>query len=96
MNHPPPAKMTYTEKAASLVPKPPLDGAQYESILANNIQRSDKEKKHTKENTTRLRPRKTPQHKSTKNQSEVPKFKDDLIKQHNNDTSPSMHCSRNN
>jgi hypothetical protein len=62
--------------------------------LANNIQRSDKEKKHTKENTTRLHPRKTPQHKFTKNQSEVLKFESDLIKQHNNDTSLSLRCSR--
>jgi len=50
---------------------PPLDGAQYESILANNIQRSNKEERYAEENTTRLCLRKnTPTHiyeKSVKN-----------------------------
>jgi hypothetical protein len=60
VNHLPIAKKTYTEKAASKFQISPLDGTQYESILADTIQRTNKEKKHTKENTTRLRPRKTP------------------------------------
>jgi hypothetical protein len=46
----------------------PPDGAQEEGILANNIQRSNKKEECTKEKTTRLRPRKTPQHISTQNQ----------------------------
>ncbi len=58
MNHLPIAKKTYKEKAASKFQISPLDGAQYEGILANNTQRSNKEKRYTKENTTRLRPRK--------------------------------------
>ena len=58
MNHLPIAKKTYTEKAASKFQISPLDGAQYENILANSIQRSNKEERYTKENTTRLRPRK--------------------------------------
>jgi hypothetical protein len=58
VNHLPIAKKTYTEKAASKFQISPLDGAQYKSILANNIQRSSKEERYTKENTTRLRPRK--------------------------------------
>jgi hypothetical protein len=58
VNHLPIAKKTYTEKAASKFQISLLDGAQYESILANNIQRSSKEERYTKENTTRLRPRK--------------------------------------
>jgi hypothetical protein len=58
VNHLPIAKKTYTEKAASKFQISPLDGAQYESILANNIQRSNKEERYTRENTTRLRPRK--------------------------------------
>jgi hypothetical protein len=63
VNHPPTAKKTYTEKAASKFQISPLDGTQYRSISANNIQRSNKEKKGTTENTTRLRPRKnTPTH----------------------------------
>jgi hypothetical protein len=37
---------------------PPLDGAQYESILADNIQRSNEEKRYAEENTTRPRLRK--------------------------------------
>ncbi len=58
MNHLPIAKKTYTEKAASKFQISPLDGTQYESILANNIQHSNKEERYTKDNTTRLRPRK--------------------------------------
>ena len=79
MNHLPIAKKTYTEKAASKFQISPLDGAQYESILANNIQRSNKEERYTKENTTRLRPRKkTPQHKSTQLQSTTLTFSTNL------------------
>ncbi len=78
MNHLPTAKKTYTEKASSKFQISPLDGAQYESILANNIQRSNKEERYTKENTTRLRPRKTPQHKSTQIQSKTLKFSTNL------------------
>jgi hypothetical protein len=67
MNHLPIAKKTYTEKAASKFQISPLDGAQYESILANNIQRSNKEEECTKGNATRLRPRKnTPAHTHAK------------------------------
>ncbi len=58
MNHLLIAKKTYTEKAANKFQISPQDGAQFESILANNIQRSNKEERYTKENTTRLRPRK--------------------------------------
>jgi hypothetical protein len=58
VNHLPIAKKTYKEKAASKFQISPLDGAQYEKILTNNIQRSNKEERYTKENTTRLRPRK--------------------------------------
>ncbi len=53
----------------------PLDGAQEEGILANNIQRSNKENMHEKRKTTRLRPRKTPQHISTQNQLETLKIR---------------------
>jgi hypothetical protein len=63
--------MTYTEEAVNLVQIPPLDGAQYESILANNIQRSNEEERYAEEKTTRLCLRKnTPTHiyeKSVKN-----------------------------
>jgi hypothetical protein len=58
VNYLPIAKKTYTEKAASKFQIPLLDGAQYKSIPANNIQRSNKEERYTKENTTRLQPRK--------------------------------------
>ena len=61
VNHPPIAKMTYTEKAASLVPNSAARWRAIQNIQANNNQRSNKEKKYTKENTPRVRPRrKTP------------------------------------
>jgi hypothetical protein len=94
VNHLPIAKKTYTEKAASKFQISPLDGAQYESILANNIQRSNKKKRYTKENTTRLRPRKTPQHKSTRNQPKTLKFSTKFIQATKHDTSLSLRCSR--
>jgi hypothetical protein len=72
----------------------PPDGAQEESILANNIQRSNKEEECTKEKTTRLRPRKTPQHISTQNQLKTLKFSTILIKQQKHETLPSISCSR--
>ena len=70
--------------------------ARIQNILANNNQRSNKKEIHQGIRYSSTSKKKTPQHKSTKNQSEVLKFEDDLIKQHNNDTSPSMRCSRNN
>jgi phage-related tail protein len=66
VNHPPIAKKTYTEKAASLVQNSAARWRAIQKHLRNNNQRSNKEEKYTKENTTRLRQRKRTQHKSTK------------------------------
>jgi hypothetical protein len=83
MDHPPIAKMTYTEEAASLVPNSAARWRAVQNILANNNQRSNEQKDYAKEYTHRLRPRKkTPQHKSTQNQLKVLKFEDNLMKQH--------------
>jgi hypothetical protein len=46
------------ERAASKFQISPPGGAQYENILANNIQRSNKEERYAEEKTTRLRLRK--------------------------------------
>ena len=95
MNHPPIAKMTYTEKAASLVPNSAARWRAIQNILANINQRSNEQKDYAKEYTNRLRPRKkTPQHKSTQNQLKVLKFEDNLMKQRKHYTSPSLRCSR--
>ncbi len=97
VNHPPIAKKTYTEKAASLVPNSAARWRAIGNILANNNQRSNKEEKYTRENTTRVRPKKKkPQHKSTKIRSKVLEVNANLIKQHKHDTSPSLRCSRKN
>jgi hypothetical protein len=45
VNHLPIAKTTYIEKAASKFQISPLDDAQYESILANNIQVQQRRRK---------------------------------------------------
>ena len=66
MNHPPIAKKTYTEKAASLIQNSTARWRAIQTHLKNNNQRSNKEEKYTKENTTRLRQRKRTQHKSAK------------------------------
>jgi hypothetical protein len=88
VNHLPIAKKTYTEKAASKFQISPLDGAQYESILANNIQRSNKEERYTKENTTRLRPRKKhPNTNPREFSKKTLKFSTKLIKQQKHETS---------
>jgi hypothetical protein len=72
VNHPPPAKMTYTEGAANLVPDSAARWRASESILANNIQRSNKERRYNEETTTRLRPRKnTPTHINAKSVNNI-------------------------
>ncbi len=58
MNHPPIAKMTYTEKAGSLVPNSAARWRAIQNILANINQRSNEQKDYAKEYTNRLRPRK--------------------------------------
>jgi hypothetical protein len=73
--------MKYTGEAAVLVPDFAARWRARRSILANNIQRSNKEKMHEKGKTTRLRPRKTPQHISTQNQLKTLKLSTILIKQ---------------
>jgi hypothetical protein len=96
VNHLPIAKKTYTEKAASKFQISPLDGAQYESILANNIQRSNKNERYTRKTLLVYAQEKTPQHKSTQIQPKTLKFSTKLIKQQKHETSPSMSCSRKN
>ena len=74
MNHLPIAKKTYTEKAASKFQISPLDGAQYESIPANNIQRSNKNERYTRITLLVYAQEKTPKHKSTQIQSKNTKI----------------------
>jgi hypothetical protein len=62
--HPPIAKKTYTEKAASLVPNSAARWRAIQKHPSKHNQRSNKEERYTKENTTRLRSRKKTLHKS--------------------------------
>ncbi len=68
MNHPSIAKKTYKTKPRFQFQISPLDGAQYEASHQIIISIATKEEQDTKENTTRLYPRRRPQHKPTKNQ----------------------------
>jgi hypothetical protein len=64
----------------------PPDGAQEESILANYIQCSNKEEERTRKKLLTYAQEKTPQHRSTQNQSTTLKLSNNIIKQQEHNT----------